>query len=524
VLDGEVATAEEARRAAEIAAIYAPKVVNQLSVRGQMSPEAGAATQLRELINLPNVNVRVSGDTAILTGTVDSPQQAQDADTIARTASKNVINLLKLPALSVDQLRESLGAGSDAVIGSATAGPLSPGTFAAPAPLTVRQAGGSLILEGTVSSPAALDQVLAQASRTGLPLLNRLQVPAAATPDQGLLSAVAASIGRPGIRVSGTAKRLILEGVVPDTEAAVAVEQIARAYSTQVDNLLQTPNPRLVDVDVSIVEITKTGLKNLGFTYPSLLDGSASGYVLGQRSTSFDLPGPLPVAGTGALTAQTAFQAALRAEITNSDARLLSNPRTTVLSGRTATFQVGGQVPVPVSITQSATGTITGIAFKDFGVLVDVVPNASANGAVTMRVKTEISQPDRSIGFTPFAGASIIPGFTRRAAVTEVTTPAGGTVALGGLISNTNRQIITKVPVLGSLPILGSLFTSKRFQNDQTELVIFVTPRVLPNPLIPGTTAAAGVVAVGNTSNIGTVLGNPGLATGGIAGTTGTAP
>ena len=143
-------------------------------------------------------------------------------------------------------------------------------------------------------------------------------------------------------------------------------------------------------MDISIVEISNNDLKNLGFQIPSLQDASQSGFVVGQRSLSADLPGPLvgPRIGQTAtptptntldrgLATQTSFQAALRAEVRNNNVRLLSNPRTTVLSGRTATFQVGGQVPVPVSITQTATGTVTGIQFKDFGVLVDVVPNAS---------------------------------------------------------------------------------------------------------------------------------------------------
>jgi pilus assembly protein CpaC len=128
-----------------------------------------------------------------------------------------------------------------------------------------------------------------------------------------------------------------------------------------------------------------------------------------------------------------------------------------------------------------------------------------------MRIRTEVSQPDATIGFTPFAGASIIPGFTRRAAVSEVTVQPNGTIALGGLISTTNRKLVEKVPLLSDIPVLGSLFTSKRYQNDQTDLVVFVTPKVLPNPLPPGQTAPAGVVAAGNTTNASTVLGNPGI-------------
>jgi pilus assembly protein CpaC len=210
--------------------------------------------------------------------------------------------------------------------------------------------------------------------------------------------------------------------------------------------------------------------------------------------------------------AVSAFQAQLKAVVESGNGRLLSNPHTTVLSSRTATFQVGGQVPVPVSITQTATGTTTGIEFKDFGVLVDVIPNATEDGVVTMRLRTEVSQPDYTIGFTPFPGASEIPGFSRRSTVTEVTVQPNGTIALGGLIQNSVTQLTTSIPLLSRLPILGSLFKSKRFQRNETELVIFVTPRVLPNTLTNGQTAPAGVVSAGNTTNVATKLGNPGIA------------
>jgi pilus assembly protein CpaC len=182
-----------------------------------------------------------------------------------------------------------------------------------------------------------------------------------------------------------------------------------------------------------------------------------------------------------------------------------------VLSGRTATFQVGGQVPIPGSTTVTNSGSTTSIVFKDFGVLIDIVPVGNANGVVTMRVRTEVSQPDFTIGVTPPGGGSAIPGFARRSAVTEITVPAGGTVALAGLIEHNVNKLIRKVPVLSKIPILGALFTSKRFQNDQTELAIFVTPTVLPNPLKPGQLAPAAPFASGNTTNAGTVMGNPGI-------------
>ena len=543
VLDGEVASEEEAKRAVEIAGIYAAKVVNQLTVRGDsMSSSASSAAQISDLIGLPGVMVRMAGETVILIGQVDTATQASDAETIASTMAPKVLNLLKTPPLSVDDVRRSLNAQAEG-----TVAPLAgPGQIQLVSPLVLREAAGQLILEGNVQSESEAQRLIAEAGRAGMPVSSRLQILPPPNANQQLASAVAQAINLPGVRVSGSANRLILQGIVSNTNDAVVAEQIARSFAPQVDNLLQTPNPILVDVDISIVEISNNDLKSLGFQFPSLQDASNTGFVVGQRSVNSELPGslqpfvtqqaaapttptipdptnPTPTPTTPATTiietgglsrligTQSAFQAALRAEIRENNVRLLSNPRTTVLSGRTATFQVGGQVPVPVSVTQTSTGTVTGIQFKDFGVLVDVVPNASADGNVTLRLRTEVSQPDPTIGFAPIAGAGIIPGFTRRATVSEVTIARGGTIALGGLISRENRKLITKVPILSQIPILGALFKSKRFQDLQTELVIFVTPRVLPNPLAPGETAAAGVVAVGNTSNSGTVLGNPGI-------------
>ncbi len=548
VLDGEVASEDESKRAAEIAGIYASKVVNQLTVRPDpMGMDSGSATaaQISDLIGLPGVVVRMAGQTVILSGQVESAVQAADAQTIAETMSPKVLNLLKTPPISVDDVRRSLNAQADG-----TVAPLAGvGQIQIVSPLVLREVAGQLILEGNVQSESDAQRIIAEAARTGMAISNRLQILPAPNATQLLASSVAQAINLPGVRVSGSANRLILQGIVQNTNDAVIAEQIARSFAPQVDNMLQTPNPILVDIDISIVEISNNDLKNLGFQFPSLQDASPTGFVIGQRSNNVDLPGSLPpfvtqagsaptdpsnpnggtspiVLETGQLVRtfrqQTAFQAALRAEIRNNNVRLLSNPRTTVLSGRTATFQVGGQVPVPVSITQTATGTVTGIQFKDFGVLVDVVPNASTDGNVTLRLRTEVSQPDLTIGFQPIAGAGIIPGFTRRATVSEVTVARGGTIALGGLIQRENRKLITKVPILGDIPILGKLFQSKRFQDLQTELVIFVTPRVLPNPLAPGETAFAGVTAVGNTTNAGTVLGNPGIPQLNVGGTVAT--
>lgn len=550
VLEGEVANAEEARRAVEIAEIYSTKVVNQMTIRGQVSQEAGTAAQLRDLIGLPNINVRVMGDTVVLSGTVDTPQQIADADTIARTAAKNVINQLRLPALTPEQIRESLGAVAEAPTNTIA----TPGQLLTPAPLSVRELGGQLIIEGTVNSQSDADIALASASRSGLPIINRIQVRPAPTNDQTLTAQVAAAIGRPGVIVRGTAKRLILEGTVADTNEAVLAEQVARAFTTiglgQVDNLLRTQSPVQCNVDISIVELNKTDSRNLGIQYGSVSllsetqepavtrvarddDGNVVRDAAGnpifettgggvERTASTNFNQGVATAGNGllgfgrsgpngALGFIDPFRARLNALISNGKGRILSNPTTTVLSGRTATFQVGGQVPIPAASTVGSNGTTTAIVFKDYGILLDIVPNALPNGNVTLRIRTEVSQPDFSTGVTPPGGGSAVPGFSRRSTVTEVTVPANGTVALSGLITSDDTASETRVPILSKLPIIGALFRSKEFRQNQTELVFFVKPRVLANPLAPGSEAFVGPVAVGENSNAAAQLGNPGL-------------
>ncbi len=511
ILEGEVASAEEMKRALDIAGIFSDKVINQLRVRDIVDLGQLTALQIQEALGRPGITVRVVGKTAILDGTVATDIERQRAEQIARSYTNGeVLNLLRLPVMSVEHLRDLLNAQETALPAPSEyigiAGVLQP-----PRTVVVRRVGDQIILEGTLPSQADIDAAATAAARTGLQVLNKLTVTPPLPGEAALLNTIAQAIGLPGVRVRGTAKRVVLEGIVADTNVAVTAEQVARGFAGEVDNQLQTPNPILVDVDVTFVEITNDDLKNLGFRFPSLSDASSNGFVIGQNSVDGDGPGQL---GTGTnprtIGTLTAFQAQLRAEATKGNARILSNPRTSVLSGRTATFQVGGQVPVPTSIVQNATGTTTGIEFKNFGILLDVVPNANSNGVLTLRLRTEVSQPNYEIGFSPFPGATI-PGFDRRASVTEVTLGRDSTIALGGLISNTVRKSVTKIPILSSIPVLGKLFTSKRFQNDQTELVIFVTPRVRTTPLAPGETAPAAVTAVGNNTNIATKLGNPGI-------------
>jgi Flp pilus assembly secretin CpaC len=506
ILEGEVASAEEMQRATDIASIFSSKIVNQLRVRGgEVSPAALTATQIQEAINRPDVQVRVVGKKAILDGTVTNETERQRAEQVARTYVDDVLNLLQLPTLSVEQVREILG-GEEA---SAAHNNLDNGTygeFRAAQPLVVRRIGDQIALEGILPSQAEVDNALATASRTGLQVVNRLAVAPAPPTEAALLRTVAQTIGIPGVRVRGNAKRLVLEGTVPDTNSGLRAGQIAHGFAANVDNMLVTASPTQVNVNVTVVEINRDALKNLGVEFAGLNGG------VGDVHDGVDI-GHIGVGGGSALGAK--FPVTLRAQIGKGAARLLANPRTTVLSGHTASFQVGGQFPVPVNAQITDSGAVTiSIEFKDFGILMDVTPVANSEGAITMRVRTDISQLAPDLGSITIPGTDVtIPAFTRRAAVTEVTTRSGGTIALSGLINDEVRKVVNEIPVLSKIPILGSLFKSKRFQHNESDLVIFVTPRVVENPLLPGTSAPVSVVAEGPSTIAPITLGNPGIQT-----------
>jgi Flp pilus assembly secretin CpaC len=511
VLEGQVENNDAIQQAVQIAGIYAPKVLNLLQVEGAVSGPAGTAAQIQNAINQPDVHVSMLAGTAVLQGTVPSAAEMAQAEQVAQLLAPKVLNLLQLPPMSVEQIQGALGAVDQPPVLE----DMSNGSYGALAPkpyLIVRQSGDQLILEGYEPADFDLNGTLAIAARSGLQVVNRIRLAPEGGKDQQLLDTIASAIGISGVHVRGTAKRVVLEGTVADTNAAVAAGQIALGYADQVDNMLQTPHPIEVNVDVSLVEITKSGIKALGINGPDNLLGTS-----GSSSGGLDI-GNIGVGAENATTLGTSLGLQLKAAVDKGDAHILSNPRTTVLSGRTASFQAGGQAPIPTSVSQDGNGnTLVQIQYKDFGVMMDVTPIANKDGTVTMRVRTDVTQIDPTLA-QPISKDITVPGFTRRAAITEVTVPAGGSIALSGLLQSTLRKYVREVPLLSKIPILGQLFTSKRYETGETDLVIFVTPRVLPNPLTDGNTAPAAVTAVGPNTTAAVTLGNAGIQTFGTLG------
>ncbi|MGH8806714.1 MAG: type II and III secretion system protein family protein [Noviherbaspirillum sp.] len=233
----------------------------------------------------------------------------------------------------------------------------------------------------------------------------------------------------------------------------------------------------VVQIDVKIVEMSKLVLKEAGFDF--LLNATRGDFV-------FNLAGNLaPVQSAfSLLTSLTRSGETLRTNLklmeSNGLVRVLAEPSLTALSGQSASFLAGGELPIPQS---GGLGTTT-IVYKPFGIGLTVTPTVLAANRIALKVAPEASDID-------FAHALIvadtsIPAITTRRADTMVELGSGESFIIGGLVSRNTRSNVSKIPFLGDLPIIGAFFRSLSYTQDEKELVIVVTP-YLVRPIAAGT-------------------------------------
>jgi pilus assembly protein CpaC len=148
----------------------------------------------------------------------------------------------------------------------------------------------------------------------------------------------------------------------------------------------------------------------------------------------------------------------------------LANPNLTALSGETATFLAGGEIPIPIS---QGLGTVA-IEYKQYGVSLAFTPTVMADGRISLRVKPEVSSLDASSAVT--FGGTTIPGLSTRRSETTIELGSGESMMIAGLLQNSHNNSFDKAPGLGDVPILGALFRSNAWQRNETELVIVITP------------------------------------------------
>ncbi len=287
-----------------------------------------------------------------------------------------------------------------------------------------------------------------------------------------------------------TDRGLVIEGSVPSPEASDKVSRIASTYLTAeepVINLLNVQGSDQVTLKVRIAEVSKTNLKTLGINLGNLAVGKGSfafGLITGR---TFIDPGDLLVSGDESLIrlpdqnnariignrGSFGVDALIDALHRDGYAKVLAEPNLTAISGRAASFLAGGEIPIPVP---GDDGTVT-IEYRPFGVSLNFVPTVLSKDRISLSVAPEVSSLSQ-VGALSFSGFSV-PAFSVRRANTTVELGSGQSLAIAGLLQNDITNDIDKFPWLGDVPILGSLFSSSRFQKDETELVIIVTPYIV---------------------------------------------
>jgi pilus assembly protein CpaC len=200
--------------------------------------------------------------------------------------------------------------------------------------------------------------------------------------------------------------------------------------------------------------------------------GEAAGVLSGASPFGFAIA---RIAGGGALT-----DVAINALEQKGVARSLAEPNLTALSGDTASFLAGGEYPIPVA---SALGQIS-VDYKKYGVGLAFTPTVLAHGLINMKIEPEVSSIDYTHPVAITATVSV-PSLIVRRASTTVELRDGQSFMLGGLLQSNNQNQIDQLPWLGSVPVLGALFSSKSYQKDETDLVIVVTPHLV-RPARPG--------------------------------------
>ncbi len=282
--------------------------------------------------------------------------------------------------------------------------------------------------------------------------------------------------GLKGLEAVIGGSRLFVEGTVDSQEELTKVESVLSSYGEEVKNLVTIGGKRMVLVEIDFVEVKKAGTDHIGIKWPFDLTGNLAGSISYEK--------PLAPSGDaqsffkGVLNFQSEFSLGLLLQ--SGYARVLAQPRLVCASGQKAEFLAGGEVPI-VTITANTAQ----VEYKKYGVVLEVAPKADRRGNIQMEVMTEVSDLDRSAGVV--AGGVDIPGFVVDRSKTSVAVRNGETIVLANLFHAVQQKDVSKVPLLGHIPILGELFKSRAFNNKQSELCVFVTPSIV-NPEAPKVT------------------------------------
>ena len=280
----------------------------------------------------------------------------------------------------------------------------------------------------------------------------------------------------------------------PNAAATTQPAQAAPRTSQKVINALRVAGVQQVQLDVVVAQVSRSEFRQLGFNFLSSRNSSFIGSTLNGLATQPTAVGAGLASGAsqgstlaangfvssataaanipfGVLNSNSGFLGFLQALRTESASKLLAEPKLTTSSGKQAFFQVGGEQAV-LSGASGVNGP--GAAFQTVGTTLSFLPVVLGNGKIQLTVNPRVRSPNPALGITTSFG--FVTGFDDKQINATVEMETGQTFVIGGLIQNETQGTITKVPVLGDLPFLGVLFSTKQYTETELEVVILVTP------------------------------------------------
>lgn len=260
-----------------------------------------------------------------------------------------------------------------------------------------------------------------------------------------------------------------------------------KRLSATIDNLLTVKKEdKMVEIEARILELNKSDLDKLGIKWMEYIQirqepyktEMSSGTGAGIVETTLNKIKPWTGVWGMSEWSRDALHARLDILIRDGKGRELSRPKLLCLSGEEASLLVGGEVPYVSAATTTSVGLGITVEYKEYGVILKLRPTVLKDGRIFVTLTTEVSDLDFVNSLTQIQGYTV-PAFTKREASTVLNLTSGDTIFIAGLIKNKDSENIDKLPALGSIPIIGALFRSREFQNEETELVISLTPKVV---------------------------------------------
>jgi pilus assembly protein CpaC len=304
----------------------------------------------------------------------------------------------------------------------------------------------------------------------------------------GVRAALKQTMPNADIQIEGVGDGVMLSGSVSSPIEAQQAGDLAARLAGGADKVVNSIVVRGRDqvmLKVTVAEVSRSIVKQLGIDLSASMNYGNTAVTF-NNTNPFTANGQPLVAGntaTAAFGSTPSVKATLRAMESAGVVRTLAEPNLTAISGESATFMAGGEFPIPTGVTcqTTAAGSVgqcaPSIAFKKFGISLNFTPVVLSEGRISLHVMTEVSEVslDNAINISGIS----IPSIKTRRAETTLEIPSGGAMAMAGLIQDQTKQAINGLPGLSTLPVLGSLFRSRDYINNQTELMVIVTPLVV---------------------------------------------